>query len=59
MVDSADDKALKKFAADLLGLIGRRLRQKAHTQVIIVIRDGKIQFFREDRTYLPNELPDS
>jgi hypothetical protein len=48
---------LGQFAKGLLTLIQQRLREKAHTQLVIVIRDGHIQLIREDRTYLPDNLP--
>jgi len=50
---------IEKFVQGLLKLLGQRLREKAHTQIVIVVRDGKIQLVHENRTYLPDNLPES
>jgi hypothetical protein len=50
--------ALPPFATKLLKLIGRLIAGKAHAQVIITIRDGKVQFIGVNHTYLPDNLPE-
>jgi len=42
----------------LLKLIGQLVASKAHAQVIVTIRDGKVQFVGVNHTYLPDNLPD-
>lgn len=49
---------LPPFAMKLLKLIGQLVASKAHAQVIVTIRDGKVQFVGVNHTYLPDNLPD-
>ena len=54
----ASANPMEKFARSLLKLIGRLIQEKAHAQIIIVIRDGKIQLVHENRAHLPENLPE-
>jgi hypothetical protein len=49
---------LPPFAVKLLKLVGRLVAEKAHAQVIVNVRDGKIQFFTVTQTYQPDNLPE-
>ena len=49
---------LPPFAVKLLTMIGRLVANKAHAQIVITIRDGKVQLVSENRTYQPDNLPD-
>lgn len=49
---------LPPFAVKLLKLIGRLISDKAHAQVIVTIRDGKVQFIGVNQTYVPDNLPE-
>jgi hypothetical protein len=50
--------ALPPFATKLLKLIGRLIANKAHAQVVITIREGKVQLISVNHTYLPDNLPE-
>ena len=50
---------LDQLARNIFKMLGRLIQEKAHAQLVIVVRDGKFQFMRVDRTYLPNDLPES
>ena len=49
---------LPPFAVKLLNLIGRLVASKAHAQVVITIRDGKVQLVSVTQTHLPDSLPE-
>lgn len=38
-------------------LVGRLIKEKAHADVVLVMRDGVIQFIRIDRSLRPAMLP--
>lgn len=50
--------SLPPFATKLLKLIGRLVANKAHAQVTITIRDGKVQLIGVNTTYVPDSLPE-
>jgi hypothetical protein len=50
---------LEKIVQGVLKMLGRLLKERAHASIVIVVRDGKVQFIKEDRTYLPENLPES
>lgn len=50
---------LEKIVRGVLKMLGRLIQEKAHASIVIVVRDGKVQFIKEDRTYLPENLPES
>jgi len=50
--------ALPPFATKLLKLLGRLIANKAHAQVTITIRDGKVQLIGVNTTYVPDSLPE-
>lgn len=39
-------------------LVQALLKERAHAEVILTIRDGKIQLVRINRSYQPGNLPD-
>jgi hypothetical protein len=50
--------SLPPFATKLLKLVGRLVASKAHAQVIVTIRDGKVQLISVNQTYVPDNLPE-
>lgn len=50
---------MEKIVRGILKMLGRLIQEKAHASIVIVVRDGKVQFIKEDRTYLPENLPES
>ena len=50
---------LEKVVRGVLKMLGRLIQEKAHASIVIVVRDGKVQLIKEDRTYLPENLPES
>jgi hypothetical protein len=48
---------LPPFAVDLLTLIGKLVASKAHAQVTVTIRDGKVQLVGVNQTYAPDNMP--
>jgi hypothetical protein len=51
--------ALDKAVRWILATAQKMIREKAHGQIVITIRDGQIQLLDERRTHLPNNLPES
>lgn len=49
---------LPPFAQKLLTMVARLVANKEHAQVVITIRDGKVQFIGVNHTYRPDNLPD-
>lgn len=49
---------LDKIVRGILILVQRMIREKAHGRVVITIRDGAISLVEEQRTRLPNDLPE-
>jgi hypothetical protein len=43
----------------ILKLLVRLMRDKAHGQLVIVLRDGNIQRLDVQRSFLPDNLPES
>lgn len=39
------------------GVVHQLVKQKAHVDLTLSLRDGQIKFVRIDRTYLPQNLP--
>ena len=48
-----------KLVRGILLLVQKIIRERGHGEVIITIRDGKIQYIKEGRTYLPENLPEA
>jgi hypothetical protein len=49
---------LEKTIQGILKLLGKLLRERAHAQLVITVRDGKIQLIDERRSFLPENLPE-
>lgn len=50
--------ALPPFAQKLLRLIGKLVSSKAHAQITITIRDGKVQLITMQQNFLPDNIPE-
>jgi hypothetical protein len=50
---------IDKLVRGILALVQKIIRERGHGEVIITIRDGKIQYIGERRTYLPENLPEA
>jgi hypothetical protein len=50
---------LEKAIRGILVIAQRMIREKAHGQIVITIRDGAIQLVDERRTHKPENLPES
>lgn len=50
---------LEKIARVIFKMLGRMIQTKAHAQIVITVRDGKVVLIDERRTYLPENLPDA
>jgi hypothetical protein len=50
---------LEKAIRGILWMAQKMIREKAHGQIVITIRDGVIQLVDERRTYKPENLPES
>ncbi len=50
--------ALPPFAQKLLRTIAKLIANKEHAQIIVTIRDGKVQFVGVNHTYTPDSLPE-
>jgi hypothetical protein len=50
---------LQKTVQGTLLLLQHLLKEKAHGQIIITVRDGAIQLLDVRRTYLPQNLPET
>jgi hypothetical protein len=48
---------IDEFWRRFVRLVGRLSREKAHADVVLVIRDGSIKFIRVDRSLMPGALP--
>jgi hypothetical protein len=48
-----------KLVRGILLLVQKIIRERGHGEVIVTIRDGKIQYIKEGRTYLPENLPEA
>lgn len=46
----------EKIVSGILRMIARMVRDKAHGQIVITIRDGHIQMASETRQHLPANL---
>ena len=40
-------------------LVTRIIKEKGHGEVSIVVRDGRLQYVKVDRTFLPGSLPEA
>lgn len=49
----------QKYVRGILILLQRLILEKAHGQITITVRDGKIQLIDERRTRLPENLPET
>lgn len=50
---------LDKIARNILLMLGHLIRERAHAQIVITVREGEIQLIDERRTYLPQNLPEN
>jgi len=48
-----------KLVRGILLLVQKIIRERGHGEVIVVVRDGKVQYIKEGRTYLPENLPET
>lgn len=48
---------LQQFWANLGHMVAELLKQRAHVNIVIVIKDGAIQQVRRDQSYLPENIP--
>jgi len=53
----AQPSQIDAFWAVYSALVAGLLRENAHAEVTLVVRDQKIQLVRVNRTFLPNDLP--
>lgn len=51
--------SLDKAIRGILLLAQKMIREKAHGQIVITIRDGMIQLVDERRTFKPENLPEA
>lgn len=51
--------AVSKAVRGILLIAQKMIREKAHGQIVITIRDGVIQLVDERRTFKPENLPES
>ncbi len=47
-----------KTAAAILTQVDRIIRERGHGQVIVTVRDGKVQLIEVRRTYQPENAPE-
>ena len=47
-----------KLAASILKQIDTVIKERGHGEVVVSIRDGKVQFITIRRNYLPENLPE-
>ena len=52
-----DALSIDDFWRRYMRLVARLAKEKAHVDVVIVMRDGVIQFIRTDRSFRPSTLP--
>ena len=45
------------FWGQLGRIVQQLLNERAHVEVVVTIKEGKVQFVRTNRTYLPANLP--
>jgi len=50
---------LDKIIRGILKMLGQLIREKAHAQIVITIRDGSVHLVTETRTFKPDNLPES
>jgi len=50
--------SLERFVRAFWKTLGRLMQEKAHAQVTISLRDGKVTLVEVRRTYQPENLPD-
>jgi hypothetical protein len=56
---AAPASSLDKVIRGILLLAQKMIREKAHGQIVITIRDGMIQLVDERRTFKPENLPEA
>jgi hypothetical protein len=56
---AAPASSLDKAIRGILLLAQKMIREKAHGQIVITIRDGMIQLVDERRTFKPENLPEA
>lgn len=47
-----------KAAATIFAQVDRIIRERGHGQITVIVRDGKVQFIKVERTYLPENAPE-
>jgi hypothetical protein len=58
MATAPNANPLPPFAHKLLRLIAKLVANKAHAQINITIRDGKVQLINVQQSFMPDNLPD-
>lgn len=58
MVGRSQSVDLALFWRLFTKLVGALLKERAHAEISIVIRDGSVQIVRVNRTFQPSNLPD-
>lgn len=48
----------QKTAAAIFTQVDRIIRERGHGQVVVIIRDGRVQLIKVERTYLPENVPE-
>jgi len=54
----ATSPTAQKAAAIIFAQVDKIIRERGHGQVIVSIRDGKVQLIKVERSYLPENAPE-
>jgi len=54
---SAPTPSLQVFVVQVGRLLDMLLKQRAHAQIVIIVKDGQLQPVHVNQTFLPGELP--
>lgn len=57
MNQNAPTPGLPVFISLFSRLVAKLLAERAHCDVVLQLKDGKVQLVRVNRSYLPGELP--
>jgi hypothetical protein len=47
-----------KAAATIFAQVDRIIRERGHGQITVIVRDGKVQLIKVERSYLPENAPE-
>jgi hypothetical protein len=48
----------QKTAAIIFAQVDKIIRERGHGQIIVSVRDGKVQLIKVERSYLPENAPE-